>query len=179
MIHVFFAERALRKRGGTDVDGARTAGDRLMHRFASEAHRLVEEGVKPAQIDRALTNFGMASGLPGVETAVAANSPRAVADDEIVERLVYAMVNEGTNALETGVVVQASDIDAVLVSRHGFPAWRGGPMFYADRMGLRTVVDGIRAFQRAQGERWQPAPLLDDLARTNRTFRERDLQQKG
>jgi enoyl-CoA hydratase/carnithine racemase len=179
MIHVFFAERALRKRGGPGADGARTAGDRLMHRCASEARRLVEEGVRPVQIDRALTNFGMAAGVPGVQTSVEASSARAVADDEIVERLVYAMVNEGANSLETGAVARASDIDAVLVGDHGFPAWRGGPMFYADRVGLETVLDRLHAFQREHGERWQPAPLLIELARTNRTFSGHDLQQKG
>jgi enoyl-CoA hydratase/carnithine racemase len=178
LIHVFFAGRALRKRGGPAADGARTAGVRLMHRYASEAHRLVEDGVRPAQIDRALTNFGMAAGIPGVQISVGA-SPRAVADDEIVERLVYAMVNEAANGLETGAVARASDIDTVLVSHHGFPAWRGGPMFYADRVGLGTVLDRIHAFQREQGERWQPAPLLVELARTKRTFSERDLQQRG
>jgi 3-hydroxyacyl-CoA dehydrogenase len=179
LIHVFFAERAFRKRGGAAADGARTAGTRLIHRYASEAHGLVEEGVRPAQIDRALTNFGLATGVPDVQASVGAYSPRQVADDQIVERLVYAMVNEAASALETGEVTHASDIDAVLVSHHGFPAWRGGPMFYADRVGLRSVLDRIQAFQRQHGGRWQPAPLLVDLARTNRTFRERDRSSEG
>ncbi len=73
---------------------------------------------------------------------------------------------------------RASDIDVIYVNGYGFPAWRGGPMFYADRVGLPIVLDRITAFHRDQGERWRPAPLLVELASAGRTFRDRD-RQKG
>ena len=179
LIHMFFAERAVKKLGGQGADGVRAAGDRLMRQYVAEAQHLVDNGITPTQIDRALTNFGMAAGVPTAHASVERSNARVIADDEIVERLVYRMVNEGARTLEEGIVVCASDIDATLVSQHGFPRWRGGPMFYADRVGLPIVLDRIDRFHRQHGERWQPAILFVELAHANGTFRERDLQQKG
>ena len=179
LIHVFFAERASKKLTGRSADGARTAGERMQQRFVAEAQALVDEGVSPIQIDRALTNFGLAAGVQAVLPSSGRPNARRVADDEIVERLVYAMVNEGARALDAGTVVSASHIDATVVGHHGFPRWRGGPMFYADRVGLPAVLDRVRAFQQLHGERWEPAQLLIELVRASGTFRGRDLQQRG
>jgi enoyl-CoA hydratase/carnithine racemase len=180
LIHVFFSERALKKLGGgPSAESARAAGDTLMRLVIAEARHLAEHGVRPTQIDRALTNFGMAAGVLGAHAPVVRHRPRTLADDEIVERLVYTIVNQGARALEAGTVVCASDIDATLVGLHGFPRWRGGPMFYADRVGLGAVVDRLTAFREQDGDRWRPAALLVELARENSTFREHDLRQKG
>ena len=67
--------------------------------------------------------------------------PRAISDEEIVERLIYALVNEGAHILEEGIALRASDIDMVYLTGYGFPPYRGGPMFYADTVGLDKVLD--------------------------------------
>jgi 3-hydroxyacyl-CoA dehydrogenase len=95
---------------------------------------------------------------------------RAVSDQEIVERTIYALVNEGARILEDGIAQRASDIDLVYVNGYGFPAWRGGPMFYADTIGLAAVLAQVRKFHELHGEYWKPAPLLERLAREGGRF---------
>jgi 3-hydroxyacyl-CoA dehydrogenase len=112
------------------------------------------------------------------ETAESAGIPqRQAGDEEIVDRAIYALVNEGARVLDEGFALRASDIDVIYTSGYGFPAWRGGPMFYADRVGLPAVVERIRGFEREFGERWTPAPLLVRLAASGRTFRDRDRSE--
>lgn len=96
---------------------------------------------------------------------------RAIADEEIVERLVYALVNEGAKILEEGIALRASDIDMVYLTGYGFPLHRGGPMFYADSVGLPNVLDAMRRYARGRhGEAWQPAPLLERRAQEGKGF---------
>ncbi len=100
-------------------------------------------------------------------------TPRKISDDEIVQRLVYALVNEAAHILEEGIASKASDIDMVYLMGYGFPIYRGGPMNYADQVGLFNVVQSMGRF--AQNPRddaafWQPAPLLARLAAEGRTF---------
>ena len=102
---------------------------------------------------------------------------RSVTDTEIVERAIYALINEGARVLADGGAQRASDIDVVYVNGYGFPAWRGGPMFHADRVGLRTIHDRITELHATHGERWAPAPLLATLAEEGRTFRELDAER--
>ena len=100
-------------------------------------------------------------------------TPRKISDQEIVERLVYSLVNEGAHILEDGIASKASDIDMVYLTGYGFPIWRGGPMKYADQMGLFNVAESMKRF--AQNPRddtafWQPAPMLAKLAAEGKTF---------
>ncbi len=96
---------------------------------------------------------------------------RPISDAEIVQRLVYALVNEGARILEEGIAAKASDIDIVYLTGYGFPLWRGGPMFYADTIGLYNVLATMREFARGyQGVSWQPAPLLVQLAEAGKSF---------
>lgn len=96
---------------------------------------------------------------------------RVIGDEEIVERLVYALVNEGAKILEEGIALRASDIDMVYLSGYGFPLHRGGPMFYADTVGLPTVLAAMERFARGyHGDAWTPAPLLVRLAAEGRSF---------
>jgi len=99
---------------------------------------------------------------------------RHFTDAEIIERSLYGLINEGARALEEGFALRASDIDVIYVNGYGFPAWRGGPMFYADAVGLRQVVERISAFELELGARWKVSPLLHELAQAGKTFRDFD-----
>ena len=217
-------------------------GNRMMFPYMYEAQFLVEDGAAPEQVDRALTDFGMAMGIFAVDdmagldvawrvrkelnqfsgpgerkpivsdalcemgrfgqkagkgwyqygndrkptpdpevqslierlTADAGITRRTFTAQEIIERTIYALINEGARVLEEGYASRAADIDVIYLTGYGFPAWRGGPMFYADRVGLANVYGRIAAFHRELGDRWRPAPLLERLAREGRTFQDLD-----
>ena len=98
---------------------------------------------------------------------------REIDAGEIVDRLIYALVNEGMRIVEEGIAQRPGDIDVVYAYGYGFPAFRGGPMFYADTVGLGEVLHRIEAFRRQFGDaRWTPAPLLVELAGAGRTLAE-------
>lgn len=217
-------------------------GNRMMFPYMYEAQFIVEEGATPEQVDRALTDFGMAMGIFAVDdmagidvawhvrqefgapggaggrtplvadklyalgrygqktgagwyrydenrkpapdpvvidlirssAAAAGIAQRTFTDEEIVERCVLALVNEGARILEEGFAQRASDIDVIYANGYGFPAWRGGPMFHADRVGLDKVHASVERFHRALGDRWRPATLLSRLAASGGTFRALD-----
>jgi 3-hydroxyacyl-CoA dehydrogenase len=214
-------------------------GNRMIFQYTREAEFLLEEGALPWQVDKALTDWGMAMGVfamgdmagndvgwrirkqqaasrpndrryshlsdqicemgrygqktnagwyryengsrtplpdPAIETLILAESKRlgvtrqTIADDEIVKRTIYALVNEGAKLLEEGIALRASDIDIIYITGYGFPAWRGGPMFYADTVGLDKVLADVQRFHRTHGYFWRPAPLLEKLARDGKRF---------
>jgi 3-hydroxyacyl-CoA dehydrogenase len=96
---------------------------------------------------------------------------RQITDGEIIERCIFALVNEGARILEEGIVTCAADIDVIWVNGYGFPRTRGGPMFHADAVGLPKVLEIVRKYQLVQGAQyWAPAPLLEDLASTRDSF---------
>ena len=96
---------------------------------------------------------------------------RKVSDQEIVERALYALINEGARILEEGIALRASDIDVVYIAGYGFPDFRGGPLFYADTVGLPNILRAMRGFaQGYQPDAWVPAPLLTKLASEDRGF---------
>jgi 3-hydroxyacyl-CoA dehydrogenase len=100
-------------------------------------------------------------------------TPRKISDDEIVHRLVYALVNEGAKILEEGIAGKASDIDMVYLTGYGFPLWRGGPMCYADTQGLFNVVQAMKRFAKNPHDDaafWQPAPLIQKLVAEGKQF---------
>lgn len=222
-------------------------GNRMFFPYMYEAQFLAEDGALPEQVDRALTDFGMAMGMfavddmAGIDVAwrvrqelghfgeagkrkplvqdrlyamgrygqktgkgwytygddrkpsadplvlqlieqasrEAGITRRTIGGQEIVERSVYALINEGARVLEEGFALRASDIDVIYVNGYGFPAWRGGPMFYADVTGLDKVLAGVERFHREFGARWHPAPLLQRLAKEGRTFREYDRERQS
>ena len=100
-------------------------------------------------------------------------SPRKISDEEIVQRLVFSLVNEAAHILEDGIASKASDIDMVYITGYGFPIYRGGPMLYADQVGLFNVVQAMHRFAanpHDDAEFWKPAPLLAKLAAEGKTF---------
>jgi 3-hydroxyacyl-CoA dehydrogenase len=96
---------------------------------------------------------------------------RKISDQEIVERLVYSLVNEGARILDEGIAMRASDIDMVYLTGYGFPVYRGGPMFYADTVGLFNVLIAMEKYAKGRhGDAWTPAPLLVKLAAEGKGF---------
>jgi 3-hydroxyacyl-CoA dehydrogenase len=95
---------------------------------------------------------------------------RKISPEEIADRCIYALVNEGARILEEGYALRAVDIDIIYLNGYGFPAYRGGPMWHADTAGLRKVLERIREFEQQQGYWWRPAPLLEQLAGQGGTF---------
>ena len=107
------------------------------------------------EVDQVIADCRKAAGI----------APRKISDGEIVERCIYALVNEGARILEEGIAARASDIDMVYLTGYGFPLYRGGPMLYADQVGLPNVVRAMQRFAAQRGDPfWQPAPLLVRLA---------------
>jgi 3-hydroxyacyl-CoA dehydrogenase len=224
--------KKLRKVGVLVGNAMGFVGNRMMFPYMREAQFLIEEGATPAQVDRALTDFGMAMGIfavddmggldlnwrvqqqnahlvkpgerrplmlqklyemgrygqktgrgwylydenrkatpdPEVESLIeqtakdAGIKRRPITDEEIIERCIYVMINEGAHILEEGIASRASDIDAIYFSGYGFPAYRGGPMWHANTVGLKKVSDRIEDFG------WQPARLLKRLANEGKVF---------
>lgn len=100
-------------------------------------------------------------------------TPRKISDEEIVQRLVFSLVNEAAHILEEGIASKASDIDMVYLTGYGFPIWRGGPMHYADQLGLFNVAEAMKRFAKNpldDAKFWQPAPLLARLVAEGKTF---------
>jgi len=112
------------------------------------------------EVDRIVAECRNAAGI----------TPREISAEEIVERTIYTLVNEGARILEEGIALRPVDIDIIYLSGYGFPAYRGGPMFYADTVGLKKVYDRIREFEARHGKLWAPAPLLKNLAEQGKTF---------
>jgi 3-hydroxyacyl-CoA dehydrogenase len=106
--------------------------------------------------------------------AAAGIKRRAISEEEIIERTQYALINEGAKILEEGIALRAVDIDIIYVNGYGYPAWRGGPMWYADTIGLKRVYERVRQFHEEHGELWTPAPLLKKLAEEGKTFADFD-----
>jgi 3-hydroxyacyl-CoA dehydrogenase len=153
-----------------------------------------ERQVYPAWIDRVceLGRFGQKTGKgvykyeagsrapvpdPEIEQLIVAYSKevnvtrRQISDQEIVERCIYALANEGAKILEEGIALRASDIDMVYLAGYGFPLYRGGPMFYADTVGLKNVVAAMAKYAAGRnGRYWKPAALLAKLAADGKTF---------
>ena len=101
---------------------------------------------------------------------------RQISSEEIVDRCIYTLVNEGAKILEEGYALRAVDIDIIYLNGYGFPVYSGGPMWYADAVGLPTVYERICEFEQQHGELWTPAPLLKNLVKTSKTFADFDKE---
>ncbi len=107
----------------------------------------------------------------------AAIPQRTISSEEIVDRCIYALVNEGARILDEGIALRAVDIDIIYLNGYGFPAYRGGPMWYADTVGLDKVYGRVSEFHQRHGELWEPAPLLKRLAQEGKSFAEFNKEQ--
>jgi 3-hydroxyacyl-CoA dehydrogenase len=113
-------------------------------------------------VDQLVSDWVKEAGIP----------QRQISSEEITDRCLYALVNEGARILEEGLALRASDIDIIYLNGYGFPAHRGGPMWYADTVGLEKVLARVEEFHRRHGELWEPAPLLKRLAEQGKSFAE-------
>jgi len=116
--------------------------------------------VPDREVDALVRKWAIEAGIP----------QRGISSPEVVERCIYALVNEGARLLDEGIALRAVDIDIIYVNGYGFPSYRGGPMWYADAVGLKNVYDRICDFHQQFGELWEPAPLLTRLAKEGKTF---------
>jgi 3-hydroxyacyl-CoA dehydrogenase len=169
---------AIRKRRATEGHATNDGkiADRLceMGRFGQKTsagwydYKPGDRTARPnAEVDAMIVRFSAEVGV----------TRRNIDDREIVERLVYALVNEGARILEERIAQRSSDIDLVYLNGYGFPMLRGGPMFYADTVGLTEVVAAIRRYGTGlHPEAWKPAPLLEKLAATSASFASFDSQ---
>ena len=152
-------------------------------RYSGTADRLCEMGRFGQKTGAGWYDYqpGQRSALPSAEVAQMIEAhratlglaPRRIGDQEIVQRLVYALVNEGARLLEEGIAAKSGDIDMVYLTGYGFPVWRGGPMHFADQQGLLSVVQTMRRFAANPHDDaafWQPAPLLEKLAAQGGSF---------
>ena len=114
------------------------------------------------EVEKIILDFAARS---GVET-------RSVSDDEILERCVFPMINEGFKILAEGLAIRASDIDVIWVNGYGWPVYRGGPMFYGAKIGLDRVLGRLKGFQKTYGDAFAPAPLLEKAVAEGKTYRE-------
>jgi 3-hydroxyacyl-CoA dehydrogenase len=104
---------------------------------------------------------------------------RRISPEEIVDRCIYALVNEGARILEEGIALRAVDLDIIYLNGYGFPAYRGGPMWYADTVGLKKVYDRVAEFHQQHGELWRPSPLLKLFAEQGKLFADFNREQSA
>jgi 3-hydroxyacyl-CoA dehydrogenase len=110
----------------------------------------------------------------GQVSAEAGITRRTITPEEVIERTQYALINEGAKILEEGIAIRAVDIDIIYLNGYGYPAWRGGPMWYANTVGLKKVYDRVCEFHDQHGELWEPSALLKTLAEQGKTFADFD-----
>lgn len=152
-------------------------------RYGRTADLLCEQGRFGQKVGKGWYDYpaGSRKAVPSaeVEAMIAAHrqslglEPRRLGNEEIVQRLVFALVNEGARILEEKIAIRASDIDMVYLTGYGFPLWRGGPMCYADTVGLLPVTYAMQRFAQNPNDDadfWQPAPLLAELAAAGKPF---------
>ena len=172
------------------LDVGRRIAERRLAEGRTHAVRESEIGLRLCELGR----FGQKTGAgffryeaesrtpladPIVRATIVAESKRlgiarrSISDEEIVLRCMLPLVNEGARILADGTAIRSGDIDVVWAYGYGFPAFRGGPMQWADEMGLAHVVDRLRHFERALGTHWRPAPLLVEFAEAGRRFGDR------
>ncbi|MDZ7938974.1 MAG: 3-hydroxyacyl-CoA dehydrogenase NAD-binding domain-containing protein [Rhodoferax sp.] len=171
---------------GNDIGWAirkRRATERADMKYSKTADLLCEKGRFGQKVGKGWYDYveGKRDAIPNAEVVTMIEehrkaqgiTPRKISDDEIVQRLVFSLVNEAAHILEEGIANKASDIDIVYIFGYGFPAHRGGPMNYADQVGLFNVVQAMNRFAQNpldDAAFWKPAPLLAKLAAEGKTF---------
>jgi enoyl-CoA hydratase/carnithine racemase len=182
LVHAFFAERAAAKAPESKTDlPAGASGDSIGNRILAASRQaadwLVKNGASSRDIDEAVVAFGFAAGPYQADGAGNTKQGTAPAtQDEIVRRYMAAMINEGAKVVHESIAPRPLDVDVALLSNHGFPRYRGGPMKYADMTGLDKVLADIREFAKDDAAFWRPSPLIERLVAEGKNF---DSLNKG
>jgi len=165
----------------------RAEGDIAKFRESRVADELCERGFFGQKTGRGFYRYEPGSRVPQpdpeVEALILEESKRlgitrrSISDQEIVLRCMLPLVNEGANILLDGTAIRPGDIDIVWIYGYGFPAFRGGPMHWADTLGLTKVRDEMRRFEQQHGERWKPSPLIEELAASGHSFADYTARQ--
>jgi 3-hydroxyacyl-CoA dehydrogenase len=165
---------AMRDLAGNDVGFLIRKGRKLPpdERWSPILERLVGEGRLGQKSSKGFYRYEGRTRIPDPQVTALIEgvsrdlglARRAIPDEEILERLLHPLVNEGARIVAEGIAIRASDVDVVYVNGYGFPAWKGGPMFWAAQSGLARVVETMRRLAPTHGARWRPAPLLERLA---------------
>lgn len=162
------------KKVGVLVGNCRTSvRNRMLDKGSAEAVFLIGEGATPQQVEKVLTDLGFPAGQFAFDNIRSKRgvTPRKVTDQEVLERCLYVMVNEGAKIIDEGVVKGPLDIDIIGVYGCGFPAYRGGPLFWADRVGLDKVLEAVKKYHEDVGGRqWEASPLLKRLVAQSKNF---------
>ena len=153
-----------------ETSNGQTIRDRLCE--AGRRGQKTGAGYYDYDANRVSTVSPVAEGIVREFAAASGNAQRTFTDQEIIDRLVYPMINEGAKILEEGKAIRSSDIDVIWVNGYNWPAYRGGPMFFADQLGLATVVEKLREFESTFGGLWKPAELLVRLAAEGKRFQD-------
>lgn len=169
---------AVRDLAGNDVGFAIRKGRKLPpdERWSPILERLVGEGRLGQKAGRGFYRYEGRTRMPDPEVVTLIEqvsrefgiARRPVADEEILDRLLHPLVNEAARILEEGIALRPGDIDVVYVNGYGFPAWRGGPMYWAEQAGLERVVATMKRLAPRRAARWRPAPMLERLAASGR-----------
>jgi 3-hydroxyacyl-CoA dehydrogenase len=171
---------AVRDLAGNDVGWQIRKGRKLApdERWSPILERLVAAGRLGQKSGRGFYRYEGRSRVPDPEVTAlieevsrALGIQRRVIDDaEITERLLHPLVNEGARILSEGIALRAGDIDVVYVNGYGFPAYKGGPMFWGEQSGLARVIATMQRLSATHGARWRPAPLLEELVASGKGF---------
>ena len=167
-IDVGYRIREERRKAGEDIPASwmdkLAEQGRLGQKTQAGVYKYEEGSRKPIpdpEVEQLIEQFRKEQGI----------TPREITDQEILERCVYVMINEGAKILEEGIADRPLDIDIVWIYGYGFPAYRGGPMFWADQEGLDTILSAVKKYQdTVGGEQWEPAALLEKLVAEGRKF---------
>ena len=145
------------------MDSLAEAG-RLGQKTQAGVYKYEEGNRKPIpdpEVDALIAKFRSEQGIES----------REITDQEILERCMYVMINEGAKILEEGIAARSLDIDITWIYGYGFPAYRGGPMFWADQIGLDKILATVKKFhQELGGDQWKPSALLEKLVAENKKF---------
>ncbi|MGM0768090.1 MAG: 3-hydroxyacyl-CoA dehydrogenase NAD-binding domain-containing protein [Pseudomonadota bacterium] len=167
-IDIGYSIRQERRKAGEDVPASwmdkLAEQGRLGQKTQAGVYKYEEGNRKPVpdpQVDQIIAEFRQEQGI----------TPREISDQEILERCMYVMINEGAKILEEGIADRSLDIDITWIYGYGFPAYRGGPMFWADQVGLGSILASVKNFHDTiGGEQWKPAGLLEKLVAEGRKF---------
>jgi len=165
---------AMRDLAGNDVGFLIRKGRKLPpdERWSPILERLVGEGRLGQKAGKGFYRYEGRTRIPDADVLALIErvsrdlgiQRRQIPDEEILDRLLHPLVNEGARIVEQGIAIRASDVDVVYVNGYGFPAYKGGPMYWAQHSGLARVVQTMRRLAPTHGTRWRPAPLLERLA---------------